>query len=307
MGFLHTIKTLRNLNWRQLKANLIYLSNHSLYNQYFDDAYKIKDEVLEECVLEFDRYKSQLRTLNILDAYDTVTVLQQNPKSFSRYGDGEIHIIQGKDQPFQKYEPRLAEKLQQFLSGNRDDVYIGLNRAYFQSPLDFSERNRRFYRVRGTEYRRFFVEHCHPDNVYLDASCFGAYFRFGDDFNYKEHYARIQELFAGKKIAIVSGEGVFEKLEYNVFSKAESQMIVHGPRINAFSEYDSLIDKIVNTVPKDHLLCIILGQTATVLVPDLTDLGYMAWDVGHVAKDYDAYMKGMEKNEANTSSFWAPD
>ena len=67
------------------------------------------------------------------------------------------------------------------------------------------------------------------------------------------------------------------------------------------------MDKIDSTVPKDYLLCLILGQTATAMVPDLTDLGYMAWDVGHMAKDYDAYMNHKEKTEKNMDAFWNPD
>jgi hypothetical protein len=50
----------------------------------------------------------------------------------------------------------------------------------------------------------------------LDAACFGAYYRYDDSFDYEGHYAWIKELFANKKIAIVAGEGVFEKLDYNM-------------------------------------------------------------------------------------------
>lgn len=51
----------------------------------------------------------------------------------------------------------------------------------------------------------------------------------------------------------------------------------------------------------------ILGMTATVLAADLTDLGYVAWDIGHIAKDYDAYMKKMECTTENMKKFWDPD
>ena len=43
------------------------------------------------------------------------------------------------------------------------------------------------------------------------------------------------------------------------------------------------------------------------MVPDLTDLGYMAWDLGHIAKEYNAYMTKMEKTQENMDRFWAPD
>ena len=60
-------------------------------------------------------------------------------------------------------------------------------------------------------------------------------------------------------------------------------------------------------MPKDFLVCIILGMTATVLAGDLADEGYIAWDVGHAAKDYNAYMEKTEKTDAVMDSFFAPD
>ena len=307
MKLFQKIRTLKKLNWRQLKQNLIYLAKIDLSAHEQDLIYHIKDEALEECVLEFDEYQQHLRRLQVLDSNQTIQLLANHPKSFARYGDGEIHIMEGQDQPFQKYDPVLAQKMFDILSQKREDVYVGLNHAYWESPSRYAERNRKFYRIRGTGYRRFFTEHCDESSLYLDAACFGAYYRYGDDFDFEAHYQRIRELFRDKKVAVIAGEGVFEKLSFNVFDLALEQIIVHGPRINAFSQYDELLKKIDETVPKDYLLCLILGQTATVMVPDLTDLGYMAWDVGHVAKDYDAFMNKTEKTQENMDKFWAPD
>lgn len=307
MGLIQKLKKLRKLNWSQLKENLYYLFEVDLRSHEQELIYRIKDETLEECAIELEDVKERLVRLQVLDSRQTISLLANHPKSFTRYGDGEIHIMEGIDQEFQKYDPALAEKMRNILRTKRDDVYVGLNHAYWESPDLYAERNRKFYRVRATGYRRFFTEHCDPTALYLDAACFGAYYRFDDSFDFEGHYDRIMELFAGKKIAIVAGEGVFEKLEHNVFQRAQAQLIVHGPRIHAFSQYDALLDTIEKTVPKDHLICLILGQTATAMVPDLTDRGYMAWDVGHVAKDYDAYMKKTEKTQKNMDAFWAPD
>ena len=63
----------------------------------------------------------------------------------------------------------------------------------------------------------------------------------------------------------------------------------------------------MHTVPKDYTICLILGMTAKVLVGDLTKEGYLAWDVGHLAQDYNVYKLGLEKNEKNMNDFWAPD
>lgn len=307
MGIISKIKNLRKYNWSQLKENFYYLTEVDLRSHEQDLIYRIKDETVEETVLEFEEYKQNMKQLQVLDSLQTIHLLANHPKSFTRLGDGEIHIMQGMDQAFQKYDPKLAEKMLNVLQYKRDDVYVGLNHAYWESPSRYAERNRKFYRIRSTQYRRFFTEHCDASSLYLDAACFGAYYRYTDDFDFEQHYSSIKELFKDKKIAIVAGEGVFEKLQFNVFENAAEQIIVHGPRIHAFSEYESIIENIERLVPKDYLICLILGQTATVLVPDLTDLGYMAWDVGHVAKDYDAYMQRTEKTQENMDKFWDPD
>ena len=294
-------------SFKRLARNFYYLVKYDLEAHEQELIYRVKDETIEECALELADYDKYIKKLQVLDSEQTISMLANYPKSFTRYGDGEIHIMEGMDQAFQKYDPVLAEKMRNILATKRDDVYVGINQAYYVSPNEFAERNKRFYRVNATRYRRYFAEHCHPDNLYLDAACFGAYYRYDDTFDYEAHYNRIKALFKGKKIAIVSGEGVFEKLQFNVFEEAEEQIIVHGPRTNAFSEYDALLEKIEKEVPNDYLVCVILGQTATVLAYDLTDKGYMSWDVGHIAKDYDAYMKKTEKTQKNMDSFWDPD
>lgn len=301
------IKKLKSYDWKMIKENIYFLMHNDLRQYEYDLIYKIKDETLEECARELEDYKANAQTLKILNSDAALRALEQAPKSFIRYGDGEIQLIKGNDIAFQNAEAELSRRLAELLATERDDIYVGLNYAYFQSPNEFAETNKKFYRVHATAFRRFFVDNCSKKTTYLDAACFGAYYRFDDSFDYEAHYSRIKNLFKGKKVAIVSGEGVFEKLEHNVFELAEAQMIVHAPRMNAFSKYNEILEKIEAEVPKDYLICLILGPTATVLPADLTDMGYMAWDIGHIAKDYNAYMSKTEKTAKNIQEFWAPD
>ena len=117
----------------------------------------------------------------------------------------------------------------------------------------------------------------------------------------------MKELFRGKKIALVCGEGIDTKLEFDVFELADEKIIINGPSKNAFSSYSDIFNTIINTVDKSYTICMILGMTAKVMIPHLTDLGYVAWDVGHCAKDYDEYMKKLDKSQENIDRFWAPD
>lgn len=156
MGIIQNFKKLKSVwSWKRIIGNIGYFIKTDFNKLEFEMTYKIKDEVIEECAYELEDYKNHLTTLQVLDSNETVKMLANYPKSFSRFGDGEIKIMQGKDQPFQKYDPVLAEKMFDILKNKRDDMYVGLNKAYFQSPSDFAERNRKFYRVYGTEYPGF--------------------------------------------------------------------------------------------------------------------------------------------------------
>lgn len=288
---------------RQLFKNLYYLANTDLSDKF----YETKDGAVEDSFYEFEQNKRLLKSLPVLSQEDSLSKLESFPKSFVRFGDGEIDIIQGKDCPFQSYDPVLSLRLLDILSSDRNDIYIGINRSYFQSAFGFIERNHRFYREHNTEYRRFFVSNCNSDVQYLDACCFGAYLRYEESFDYERHYQRLRNLISGRNIALVAGYGIIEKLEYQFFDVASDIIRINAPCINAFDEYDQLLSNIQNEVPINYLVCIILGQTATVLAADLAEKGYLAWDMGHIAKEYDAYRRGMDKSKENLDKFWAPD
>ena len=293
--------------WKRLRRNLSYLLHEDLYAREQEYVFRLKDAAVEDALYEFDLSREYLPHLTVLDAEETVRLLAEHPKSLARFGDGEIDIIEGRDGKFQTYDPALAAKLDAILRTKRDDLYVALNRAYFQSPYAFVERSRRFYRLNSTYFRRFFFDHCDRDNTYLDATFCLTYYRYDDDFDYESTYARTRALFAGKNLAVVCGEGVLDKLTYDVFEDAASKVVLTAPARNAFAQYDEILERIRREVPKDTLVCLILGMTATALAADLAAEGYTAWDVGHMAKDYDAYRRGLEKTDANITAFWAPD
>ena len=78
-----------------------------------------------------------------------------------------------------------------------------------------------------------------------------------------------------------------------------------GPAKNAFNEYSNLLERALH-YQKDYLLCFILGQASKVLVYELSNRGYYAWDIGHLAKDYNSYMTREERTVQNIQKFYAP-
>ena len=91
-----------------------------------------------------------------------------------------------------------------------------------------------------------------------------------------------------------------------MFEKARSKKFIYGPRINAWDEHDRLIGEI-KKVDKETTIVFILGMAGKAMIPEISEMGYTAWDVGHLAKSYNAYMTEMPITEENKSKFYAPD
>lgn len=222
-----------------------------------------------------------------------------------RTGDGEIKLMMGLNQPFQKYEQEIADILKRSLSEYRHDMYIGINRNYFV-PL-YTHFRPDYYRRHAFEYRQFYKNYLNPEIQYIDATCTGYVLGQMPSAKYDEVFSRWRKLFAGRDIAIVCGKGILDKLEHDVFELAATKKLIEGPRINAWDEHRRLISEIEEIVDKQTILVFILGMAGKAMIPELTDKGYMCWDVGHLAKYYNAYMMRLEGTAENIARFYAPD
>ena len=131
----------------------------------------------------------------------------------------------------------------------------------------------------------------------------------GSKFSYEEcstYYTKAKELFRNRKLIIFSGKTVFDKINYNVFEYAASRQHIFCESKNAWRQYEEILSA-ARKFPKDFTLCFILGPTATVAAWDLAHEGYTAWDIGHIAKDYDAFMKKLDYFSEEMKKFPAPD
>lgn len=165
-------KTIKYFSIKRFRNNLVFLIKYDIAS-YIND---VKDETLEDMVYEYEENKNNFDTLCIKGENETLDTLYKTPKSYARFGDGEINIINGNSTGFQKYDERLAKKLKEILNKKHDNLYVGLNRSYFESPIKYSDRNRKYYRLYSTKLRRSLLLNCNKENVYYDACCWGGVF-----------------------------------------------------------------------------------------------------------------------------------
>lgn len=244
------------------------------------------------------------KKLNILNTDETLSLMEQEKISFLRYGDGEIAIMQGYSIPFQEYDERLAQRLRELLKTNLEGLRIGIPYYYLHPVKNLNAFTARFAGGLAAQ-RRFLCKNCRQDMTYVD-TCITQIYQTYETYDFQNYYQRMQKLLEGRNITIVCGEGVLDRLEYKAFEVCESVEFVTAPSMNAYAEYEELLTRVLSTDQK-RLVCIVLGPTANVLVCDLHQKGYQAWDMGHYFKDYDAYMKKKPRTDAEIARFYKPD
>lgn len=236
---------------------------------------------------------------------DTLDLLLENPKSFCRYGDGEFLLIQERQAVFQEYDENLARRLKEILQSSSDKCYVGLPTNFLQSSdhvwILFNRKN----------IHKIIMALCNKRKLYISAAFSLSYSENKmNNFEYQKIKTRMdkcKELFRDRNLVIFSGKTVFDKLNYNVFECAKSRRHIFTESRNAWRQYKEIMEA-ARKFPKDEVtLCFILGPTATVAAWDLAQEGYMAWDIGHIAKDYDAFVKKLDYDSDYMKKFADPD
>lgn len=282
-----------------------------LQNLRFLSSVRVSDLIQEETESEWINAKLQMLTseVNNIRAFgpeETVEYLENHGGSFCRFGDGEFMLMQGENLGFQPYHPLLALKLWEIFTQSDQNMMIGIPYQQLQTPERFNELVKQFYFTSGKWIRSFL--NCYLPvrrKQYIDTG-FNQVYQTYSSMNFAAYYEKVRKLFEQKKLTIIAGEGILDKLTYDVFDLAKEKEYLYGPATDAFSAYDEILEK-ARRIDKDRLICVILGPASKVLIRDLTQEGYTAWDIGHLAKDYDSYRKRLGRTKEEIASFYAPD
>lgn len=285
--------------------NIKFLMRYSLEEREIENKFQTLLCAEDMCRYEVLDPDDEIAIPRILSPKKTLELLSEHPKSFARFGDGEVAIIRGESISFQEYEPRLADAMSEIISSDSNDLYVGINYSYFHTSRHMNLFNRRFYMLNVKPIRNFLLQNCNYNRTYIAAG-FNQMYMTSENEDLEKYYSKIKRLFKDRDLVIFAGKGIFDSLDYDVFELATSKEYVWGPSRNAFSKYDDIYEKAL-TYGKDKTLCFVLGPTSKVLVYNLAKQGYMAWDIGHMAKDYDCFCRKQEKSKQHIIDFYSPD
>ena len=268
--------------------------------------YNIKDLDRIDDIIDNIHYESvEIVRPKILNPADTISAVIEKKASFCRFGDGEIGLMKGDGIPFQVYDEELSNRLFEVFQSDLEDVFIGIPYFVFNPSDDFESEVKRFVRAWGPKNRPLINSITIPGKTYYDAACTQLYASY-QQYDFHDHFLRVQEIWRNRDITLICGQSVFSHIKNNIFDTANSVTWQYAPARNAYSEYQSILEK-AKSSPDNHLIIIILGPTATVLAYDLAIAGYQALDLGHLAKDYDYYLRGVQRDASSLRNFFSPD
>lgn len=244
-----------------------------------------KEELLKEM---------EKSNITILGIEESLTKIKEG-KSIARFGDGELDIIIDKDLKFQEHNSKLAERLKGILADNQEFCLIGIPDVInkFENLTFESEA---FWIDNMYKTRKTWLKYINDNMEYCTANLTRPYIRHKDRSECGKYFSIIKEIWKDKDVVVCEGEQTGVGVGNDLLEGCKSVRRVLCPAEDAFNKYDEIINRLKQE-PKDVLIILALGPTATVLAYDLAKEGYQALDMGHIDIEYEWYRRNVSKRE----------
>lgn len=253
---------------------------------------KIKIEKLQRQV-DNAPYEYGNSPVKIKPAKDLLEKIIDKKCSLCRFGDGEFGFILKQNRLwYQKYDNKMAQKLENILKSDNEKILIAIADNY--GSLDkYNDRAADEIRQYMTKEKR--QEHMgllDLSREYYDAYVSRPYMIYKDkDKNAFEIFKLYKKLFYNRNILIIEGKNTKTGVNNGLLDSAKSIKRILCPDTNAYSVYDKILNKVIESASSDDLILITLGPTATILAYDLAMKGYQAIDLGQIDNEYEWFMR----------------
>ncbi len=252
-------------------------------------GYEISDE----------KFQERLWYPKIMSAEDTFREIIENKKSIARFGDGEFGIMFGEQRwRFQGKDEKLAGRLKEALQSKQENLLIGLN-DFYGDLSTWTKRAADGVRIYLTpEVRKKHYALLEHDREYACANISRN--------ETPEGVKRQKQIWEGRDCVFIEGFQTRMGVGNDLFDNAKSIVRILCPAENAFDRYEDIYNEALKQ-PKDRLMLLALGPTASVLAYDLARQGYQAVDIGHADLSYEWMLRGNHNKVPDKYSNEAPE
>ena len=255
------------------------------------------------------KYRQQYREtaerrarLRLHDSWETLDEILRTGASVSRFGDGELQIMQrylselknpswGTEvDTFQHYDASLGKRLYEVWQVPSSARHLNCVPYAFKDSSPHRGYGRIFFErealMRLPELEKLAVEH-----DFYDTNFTRFYMGRYDIRDYPAYIERLKAIWRDRDVLFVEGEKSRLGVGNDLFAGAKSVQRILCPATDAWSSYPEIL-RLAKEHGEGRLVLIALGQTATVLAYDLSEAGLQAIDLGHVDVEYEWYRMG---------------
>lgn len=255
-------------------------------------------------VYQFNRLLNVLFRVKILNTEESIDLLLNNEFSISRYGDGELSIMMGGDIHFQPFNNKLAERLKEVLTkyDDKSNLKIGVPLA-INTTIGYNEVAKRFWKMNMSTGRMHWFFYCGIKKTFINASLTRCYLDYMEKEKSIEWFKKIQKLWYNKRVLVVEGETTKLGVNNNLFENTILIRRIVTKSIDAWSNYERILNVTLENASNYDLILVSLGPTATILASDVAKKGYRILDIGHINLEYNEFLKAkIQENDINNDS-----
>ena len=202
----------------------------------------------------------------VLSIKDSLSYILKHRISISRYGDGEILLMEGYPIGFQKEDAALATRLRE-IARNPIPQHRVCIPDVFSGISSYNKESRKFWKdflFRGnglTLFNKYF-----QSGPYLNTQISRFYEHLKDKTETPQYISLWRQIFHNRHLILVEGTGSKLGFHNDLFEGAASIRRIVCPAENAFNYYHAILETTLDKAKgMDLLVLIALGPTATVL------------------------------------------
>ena len=248
--------------------------------------------ILYEFVCEH-RINKTRKKIKVASLEETIEKIKNENCSISRFGDGEVYIMDGNSIGFQEYDKELANRLKEVIASDSHNHLVCISNAvnpknYCEYTIKHREWLKKNFKITATAR----LKYLRNDKKYYNAMISRFWIPFKDKERAKRVAEELKKIWQDRNVIVVEGEKTRMGVGNDLLKKAKSVKRILCPAESAFAKYDETLNACLE-MPKDSLFLIALGPTASVLAYDLYKSGYQALDIGHIDLEYEWMKMGV--------------
>ena len=183
-------------------------------------------QILARFVFSLYHKKILKNRISVNSIEETVEHLVKSEDSLVRFGDGEIKLMAGKEIPFQKPDPALAERLKDILQTKEAGLSVALP-DIFEDVSAYVEKSQSFWMEHLLFHRREYNRYCCV-RVYENAFFSRPYIMYRNKTESAELFRRMKQIWENQKIVFVEGDISHNGVDVDLFENEAFSLAVRN-------------------------------------------------------------------------------